>query len=187
MVEKFYKLVLTFNSTALILVVFAIKDGKTVDKLIPYAPNMPSYISYCLYILIPILTTYLSVKLTKYLSSDDFVTESNKSITIQLELANNAYLPSYLGYFFVALSVPNAEVMIYVYSLLFIFTYLSQTLYFNPLFLILGFNFYYLTTLHNKKVFMITKNEYNIPDDVIIQKAKRINSFTFIHIQEETR
>lgn len=185
MIENFYKLCLTFNSTVLILVVYAIKSNKTIDKLVHVVPALPEFISYCFYILVPILTTYLTVRLTKHLSNDHFVSETNNSIIKQLELANNAYLPSYLGYFFVALSVPSDEVMVYVYLILFVFTFLSQTLYFNPIFLVLGFNFYYLTTDHDKKLLMISKNEFNLPEDVVIPVAKRINSFTFIHMTEE--
>lgn len=183
--EYFYKIVLSFNSTALILAVFCIKEKITLNFFSPLATNLPNYISYCLYLLIPVLTTYLSIKLAKYLTSDNFVSETNKSITAQIETANNAYLPSYLGYFFIALSVPNTEVMIYVYSILFLFTYFSQTLYFNPLFLLWGYNFYYLTTIHNKKVFMITKQEFNTPSEILIKSAKRITNFTYI--QEDSK
>lgn len=70
----------------------------------------------------------------------------DKSSIIEVENANNAFLPSYLGYFFVALSVTNFNTLI-LFSLFYLFfTFLSQTLYFNPLFLLFGYHFYNIST-----------------------------------------
>src|SRR5690606_38431226 len=99
---------------------------------------------------------------------------------VEVEQANNAFLPSYLGYFFVALSVNNSETLIFVFSILFIFTFLSQTLYFNPLFLFFGYHFYNISTVNKVKLFIITKQKINQPEEVEFQKLKRINNFTFI-------
>lgn len=101
-----------------------------------------------------------------------------------VEYANDAFLPSYLGYFFVALDVPNYETLCFVYPLIFVFTFLSQTLYFNPLFLIFGYHFYNLTTANNVRVFMITKKKFKDPKTISFPSLKRINDFTFIDNEE---
>ncbi len=166
-----FKLLLTFNATSLIVVVFFVKEQLTI-KCFCY-----DYVSYILYILIPVFLTYTSIFLSNRLSKDSMVNgEGNKEI----EQANNAYLPSYLGYFFVALSIPRFETLAFVFLILFVFTFLSQTLYFNPLFLLFGYNFYYITTENNIKIFIITKKKIKNPKKIVFEKLNRINDFTFI-------
>ena len=94
--------------------------------------------------------------------------------------ANNSFLPSYLGYFFVALSVGNWETLWFVYGVLFIFTFLSQALYFNPLFLIFGYEFYNVKTKNGTAIFLISRQKYKTPSDIYISTAFRINNYTFI-------
>jgi hypothetical protein len=89
-------------------------------------------------------------------------------------------LPSYLGYFFVALSVSNWETLFFVYGVLFIFTFRSQALYFNPLFLLYGYEFYNITTTSKASIFLISRERYKVPSDIAIAKAFRINNYTFI-------
>ena len=91
-----------------------------------------------------------------------------------------SFLPSYLGYFFVALSINNWETLSFVYGVLFIFTYLSQALYFNPLFLLFGFEFYNIKTKNGTAIFLISRNKYKKPNEIDIEKAHRINNYTFL-------
>lgn len=184
-VNLFFRLFLTFNATSLILVVFLVKEEVTVNNLNPYLEGLPSFVSYILYFLVPVIFTFLSVLLAKGLGDDSIEKEENTNSPITaIEQANNAYLPSYLGYFFVALSVPFYDTLIFVFAILFIFTFLSQTLYFNPLFLFFGFHFYYLTTENNIKIFLITKRILKDPKDLEFPELKRINDFTFIEIKK---
>jgi pilus assembly protein TadC len=184
-VNLFFRLFLTFNATSLILVVFLVKEEVTVNNLNQHLENLPAFISYIIYFLVPVIFTFLSVFLAKSLGDDSIeLEEKQSSPIIAIEQANNAYLPSYLGYFFVALSVPFYDTLIFVFAILFIFTFLSQTLYFNPLFLFFGFHFYYLTTENNIKIFLITKRILKNPKDLEFPELKRINDFTFIEIEK---
>lgn len=171
-----YRLLLTFNATSLIIVIFLIKEEITLNGLHEKLNCLPNYISYLIYFSLPIILTYLSLFISNFLGNSNI---SKGSIT-EVENANNAFLPSYLGYFFVALSVNNCETLIFVFAILFAFTFLSQTLYFNPLFLIFGYHFYNISTSNKAKLFVITKNEINKVDDVGFTSLKRINNFTFI-------
>ena len=172
MINFLYRLLLTFNATSLILVIFLIKER----YYICYLENLPHFISYVIYFLIPIISTLISLLISKCLSKDNFKVGS----IIELEQANNSFLPSYLGYFFVALSVPYTETLLFVFGILFVFTFLSQTLYFNPLFLIFGYQFYYMTTSNNIKIFIITKKTLKNPKNIEFKELRRINNFTFI-------
>lgn len=176
MINFLFRLFLAFNSTSLILVVYWIKSGITLNKFAPSIFHFPNYVSYCIYIVVLFSLTFISLLLSGKLVSDNM----EEGTIINVESANDAFLPSYLGYFFVALDVPNTETLYYVYAIIFVFTFLSQTLYFNPVFLIFGYHFYNLTTVNNVRIFMITKKEFRSPDNLSFPQLKRINNFTFI-------
>jgi hypothetical protein len=159
MLNYLFRLFLAFNSTSLLLVVYWIKSGVTLQIAPPCIFHIPNYVSYCLYILAMLLLTYLSLLFSKYLAKESL----NQGDIINVEYANDAFLPSYLGYFFVALDVPNAE-----------------TLYFNPLFLVFNYHFYNLTTANNVRIFMITKKKFKDPLTVSFPTLLMINDFTYI-------
>lgn len=174
-----FRLLLTINATFLLLIIYCVKKDITVNeylvyKNIDFQPH--SLFSFLIYMLIPLSLTWLSIFLSKYLPKNSFKKEEIKSISH----ANNSFLPSYLGYFFVALSIDNTNTLIFVYTILFIFTFLSQALYFNPLFLIYGYDFYNIETKNGAGIFLISKESYKKPTDVEIESASRINNYTFI-------
>jgi hypothetical protein len=170
-----YRLLLAFNSTYMVIVVFLIQQRYIITKL-----NFLSiYVSYILFILTPVLLTYLSFKVMKYLDNDEI-----KKVHIkEIELANNSFLPSYLGYFFVALGIVDVDTLLIVFFILFIFTFLSQTLYFNPIFLLFGYHFYFLKNINDVKIFLISKKQLKKPNDVDFNQLKRINNYTFIDLE----
>lgn len=153
---------------------------------------IPDFFSYTLYFFVPIILTWVSLLLAKLLAQDSLEKTERIDIgqaqpikvskVIEVEQANNAFLPSYLGYFFVALSIPYFETLVFIFMILFLFTFYSQTLYFNPLFLLFGYHFYYLTTVNKTKVFMITKKSLKNPNDINLPELRRINDFTFIDL-----
>ena len=153
------------------IVVYLIKERYYLPCLV----EQPVWISYIVFLLIPILLTLVSILMRKLLSRDEV-----KCQLLNVEEANNAFLPSYLGYFFVALSVPSTEAMIFIYIIVFTFTYFSQTLYFNPLFLLFRYKFYYITTENNVRLFIISKKEINKASGTIFPKLRRINNNTFL-------
>lgn len=169
-------MVLTINATSLILVTFLIKE-RYYFLIFEKFPIWTSYIIFCI---IPVVLTALSLVMKKSLSKD-----SIETVIKDIEQANNAFLPSYLGYFFVALSVPSIETMIFIYSMLLVFTFVSQTLYFNPLFLCFGYNFYYITTESNIKQFIISKKEIRSTKNLQFKNLRRINNYTYIDMEDE--
>ena len=152
------------------------KEHFLLSNLSPKLNVFPDYISYIVYFLIPVLLTFISLFIANALDNDSMKSGDIKEV----EQANNAFLPSYLGYFFVALGIPYFDTLIFIFAILFVFTFLSQTLYFNPLFLIFGYHFYYLTTDNNIKIFIITKKQLKNLNGMSFDKLKRINNFTFI-------
>lgn len=179
MMNFLFRLLLTFNATSLLVIIYLVQKGQVPGVLGPVfeltiaLPNMAWYV---LYLAVPVILTGLSIALSSSLGKDSFKAGEVASI----EHANNSFLPSYLGYFFVALSVPNWETLIFVYGVLFVFTFLSQALYFNPLFLLFGFEFYNITTKNGASIFLISRQRYKTPLEVEVASANRINDYTFI-------
>lgn len=174
-----FRLLLAFNATSLLLIVFLVQKGYTLGCLFPENPHLaalPNYTSYLFYSAIPLLLTWLSIILSSRLGKDEFKRGSIESI----EHANNSFLPSYLGYFFVALSINGWEALWFVYAILLAFTFLSQALYFNPLFLAFGYEFYNIKTKNGTAIFLISRQRYKKPDEIDISAAHRINDYTFI-------
>lgn len=182
MINIAFKLLLTFNATSLMVIIFIVQKGYTLGHFFGevqhfrWLESLPNILSYILYLAVPIFLTLTSIALSSRLGKDEFKVGE----CLNIEYANNSFLPSYLGYFFVALSVGNCETLIFVYLLLFIFTFLSQALYFNPLFLIFGFEFYNITTRNGTTIFLISRSKYKKTNEVMIPLVFRINDYTYI-------
>lgn len=88
-----FRLLLTFNATSLLVIVFSVKSGFTLQKLFCYfgfvnfIPVFHNLISYFLYVLILLLLTKLSIWISSYLGKDSF--ECGQIISI--EYANNSF------------------------------------------------------------------------------------------------
>lgn len=169
-----YQFFLAFNSTFLIVVVFLVKENYVFNFL----SNFPAYYSWILFVLIPIAFTALSFLIALKLPKDQLSSNSVKEI----ELANNSFLPTYLGYFFVSLGVNEISTLVVVFTIIYVFTFLSQTLYFNPIFLLFGYHFYFIKTSVNIKIFLITQKKLKAPGEYNFEKLRRINNYTFIEL-----
>lgn len=169
-----YQLFLAFNSTYLIVVIYLVKEKYRFNFL----NSLPKFISWILFISIPIVLTAISFLIARRLPKDQL-----KNTTVQeIELANNNFLPTYLGYFFVSLGVNDIPTLVVVFSIIYVFTFLSQTLYFNPIFLLFGYHFYFIKTSQNIKIFLITKKKLKVPGNEGFNNLKRINNYTFIDL-----
>ena len=157
-----FRLLLTFNATSLLVIIFCIQNNFSVKYFYPHpvTVGMPDYLSYLAYTIAPVLLTWLSLALSSFLGKDEF----KEGETETIEHANNSFLPSYLGYFFVALSISDWQALIFVYGILFVFTFLSQALYFNPIFLLFGYEFYNVKTQSGTTIFLISRERYKNSD-----------------------
>lgn len=177
-----FRLLLTFNATSLLVIIFLVHKKYTLGYFFQGIPELQfrgeyaDFISYALYIMVPLVLTGGSLLLSSCLGRDEFKSGEVAGI----EHANNSFLPSYLGYFFVALSINSWNTLFFVYSILFIFTFLSQALYFNPLFLVYGYEFYNIKTRNGAAIFLISRCRYKTPDEIEIKSVSRINNYTFI-------
>lgn len=107
MINIAFRLLLTINATSLLAIIFLVQKGYTLGYFLAdvgclgWLNTLPNTMSYAVYLLIPLLSTGLSILLSSMLGKDEF----KRSDVAGIEHANNSFLPSYLGYFFVALSI----------------------------------------------------------------------------------
>lgn len=166
-----YRCFLTINSIILLAAVYLIKEGVHIP--IKYL-SFP-HVSYFVYVFAPIVMSGFCIWLSRFLG-DDIISGG----VLDVECANDASLPSYLGYFFVALSINDWDTLIWVGVLLLIFTFFSRTSYFNPLFLLFGYKFYYVTVKGKIKFSIISRGDIFKIEGLAFEKLKRINNYTFI-------
>lgn len=174
MIKLLYKIFLALSSTYFIIIVYLIKDHFKFDFLCRYS----EFYSWALLFLISMALTAASFLVLLLLGNDNISSTDVKEI----EMANNSFLPTYLGYFFVSLGITDNPTLIFIFIIIFIFTLFSQSLYFNPIFLLFGYQFYFIKNSSNQKIFLITKKDLKTPGADDFPKLKRINDFTFIEI-----
>lgn len=169
-----FNLLLNLSASSYVVVVFLIK----AKIKLPFLPQRLGCISYTFYLIVPLIAAELCLRMPRSLSPGDI----QGNIT-EVELASYSFLPNYLGYFFVALSIPDFQTLIYVYGVIFIFTHLSQALCFNPMFLIFGYQFYFVTSEDGTKIFLITRQDMKAYQDATFDNLRKINEFTFIDLR----
>ena len=101
------------NSIILLAADYLIKEGIQIP--IKYL-SFP-HVSYFIYVFAPIIMSGFCIWLSRFLG-DDIISGG----VLDVECANDASLPSYLGYFFVALSISDWDTLIWVLILMLIFT-----------------------------------------------------------------
>ena len=170
-----YKAVLTLNATSWMLVVYGIKSQLNFYDI------SVLWIGIVL-LFIPIALSFIALKLAKYLENDSL------DCCQEIFLADNEFLPVYLGYFFVSLSVPDDTTMGFLYVIVFVFTWFSQTQYFNPLYLLLGYHYYHVLTKCGTRIFIIYRgNVIRNRKDAMFRHLKRLNDTTYLANHQEER
>ncbi len=163
-----FRFLLTLNATLWMIVVYALKAEWTYQSI-------PAWGIALLILCLPILLSALSIGIASKLGSDSIHGCSECS------LADQEFLPVYLGYFFISLSVPDDITMLFLYIIVFVFTFISQTQYFNPIFLLFGYHYYHVLTPQGTKVFIIARGKViRNKSYLAFDNLRRINDTTYI-------
>ena len=166
---------MTFSSISFFLIIFLVHNK--IDFIPAIAEKVKiSFIIYLLYIFIPFILGSTSIFISKLLSTSEI-----RKVT-SIETANNDFLANYLAFFFVALSVDDLTTFWIVLGMTTLFTFFSRVSYFNPVFLVFGFNFYYVSTGENVKIMLISKQKLRNPDEFSSMQVRRINEYTFMEV-----
>ena len=176
----------TLLSLSVIFLVFAIKEGKTLDKVSTdlelinasqwFDNNIPDFGSYILYVTILLILMWLLYWSKKILPHFDM--QQQNEITI--EPMGSEMMIAYFGLFFFSLSVNSIFALTMIFILLFISMLVSNTYMYNPLLCFLRYKFYYITLSNRKKCILISKNKYAYNDKVIFNKLYKLNEYTYI-------
>ena len=167
MLNFLYKLLLTFNSTSWVIVIYGIKEKWTIC-------NCPYWVFSIILLLIPVLTSFISILCFRGLSKDNITACS------EVENANNTFIPTYLGYFFVGLSINDYVLLIFVYVIIFVFALIGQGQYFNPIYLLFGYKFYNVLTNKGTRLFIITRRSIRNIKDGSFPLLRRLNETTYV-------
>ena len=169
------RLFLTSSSVSFFVIVFMIQNG-----IYFYKEELGNYwlIIIAIYLLSPFLATLVSLGICKLLAKDSLKTVQS------IETSNNDFLSNYLAFFFVALSIKNDDMTAFwvVFGMTVLFTFVSRVSFFNPIFLVFGYNFYYVQTAENIKVMLISRQKLKNPSTFDEITVRRINDYTFIEI-----
>lgn len=170
-----YRIWLAINSTFWLITIFGIKEN---CKFV-FGNRLATDI---VLIIAPIASTLITSFLFKIFAQKE--TANIKPAEIQL--ADNEFLPVYLGYFFVSLSISELYVFFFVYLLILGFVYISQYQYFNPILIIFRYHFYHITTEKRTKIFGIIKGDIiRKAEDIDLERLQRLNDTTFIGWREK--
>lgn len=178
-IENIFKLIVRFLisaiSTCLLPSLYLIKSRY---ELI----DVPMWINYAIYIGSPLILGLVMLQWFKIQPKDSITYDIQK-----LSPVNNEYLPIYLGYIFVALSIPNpcdGEIdvisLLVVYIMICLFVTGSKSLSFNPIFIIYGYGYYKIRTKSNIEVFIISKRKFNKhAEHINFPQLKKVNDFVY--------
>ena len=144
-------------------IIYAIKEGWTIGKI-------PSHLFGILLLIIPVFLSWLSLALSRFLGAESPVVNCK-----EFNLADGEFLPIYLGYFFVSVGVSEHFTMAVVYLIVFVFTFLSQTQYYNPIYLLFGYHYYCLLYT---SIFL-----FSIQASTVSRLTPRYSQISFIEYQ----
>lgn len=168
--KKVYRMFLTLNATSLMILVYLIKEEHWICCFGQW--------SIAIYFLGLLIYTRICLILCVCLKK-----ASIEGGIQQISIATNGYITTYLGLFFVALSIPAKDEATFwtVFLILNLFIYNSQTIYFNPLLCLFGYNFYAIHTDLGTRVYVITRKK-NIKGICGLEfpKLRKINEFTYL-------
>lgn len=103
---------------------------------------------------------------------------------VNVEMANDFYLPIYLGYIFVSLSFSDFKSFILFFALIVIVLSRTRFFYFNPIFILLGYKYYFINNSDGSKILIISKKEIKNKSELFqgMQNIDlvKINEFTFM-------
>ncbi len=148
-----------------------------------------TYVAYVIYLIALLILSFFSIKFSfKYL--DQNVIERKK--VKEFEQANDFYLPIYLGYAFVAISLPTLKSFLLFFVLMLIVLARTRFFYFNPIFLVLGYKFYFIKQTDDSKILIILKKEIKTVEELFDDgngslvdsiSITKVNDYTFLILE----
>lgn len=179
--EKMFQMIFKIILTAIALLpsvwVFAIAQKFSINDVVSFFPDCLLLSHFALFCSIIVLSR-LAFETRRCLSSDGIP----EGVIDDIRPANDGFLPSYLGYFFVALAIDDWLTFVYVFAFITIFVYSSRISYLNPVLFLFGYKFF-LIRCRNVERLILTKKNLHSPASLCFRKLKRVNNYTFIDME----
>ncbi|MCI5830168.1 MAG: hypothetical protein SPJ89_10220 [Treponema sp.] len=181
-INKFF---FTLASLSYYWTVFLIVQEKDLVKKIQQIINCnffnkdyTCFISKIIYLALPVIISFITIKLASLFNKEFIEPE-----IISSEEINVNFIPTYLGYFFVALSFNNdikISSVTLVFLILCFFVLVGSKHFYNPLFYISGFKLYKIKTKDGFESVIYSKKEIVTGISLKNWNIHRINKFTYI-------
>lgn len=135
---------------------------------------------------IPILLSWAFFRLAILICPNDSLVLPVQKVSS----ANKEYLPVYLSYFFVSLSISGGSqeglaygVLSVFFFIIWMFTSLTTTYYFNPLLMLLGYQFYNVTSHNGIELFVLSRKVIRKNDtDITFPRLKKMTETVYFVI-----
>lgn len=181
MIRVIFKFLFTFVSLLFLAVIYLINSKTEIGALTGLhitGVDMPAWVSYTIYCVVTVLLTFVSSLFFKQFEKLEIRNDNIKCI----ESADCFFLPIYVAYVFVGLSILGLTQLFFCYAILSLLCFSAQTYLFNPVFYLLGYKFYFLTNSINQKVLVMTKRKILLSSCVDFPKLYRINDYTYVEL-----
>ncbi len=143
-----------------------------------FIKNNSCLLSKLLFLLLPFIMSLLTIFLAHL-----FNKERIESKITSVEEISIDFIPTYIGYFFVALSFSEKNKIVNVvliFSILFVFTLVGSKHLFNPLFYFFRYKLYKVKTEDGFESVIYSRKDISIGDSLKTFNIHRINNFTYI-------
>lgn len=167
---------LTFSATWTFVITYYLRRIFEYDKLFEvYRSYMLNHLAISLILVAGTLAMIVIPIVIVRLKKNDHISKVKL-----VELMDNSFIPTYLGYFFVSMSVNNFKSMMVFYLIIFVFTYISGIEYFNPIFLFMGYHIYKVESDQGVQNIIILKTQN------VIRKSESMNDLNLYRINNMT-
>lgn len=173
-----YILLYTIVSLFLLVVVYFINKGASLE--ISMEHNSYYYCTFLVLMFCYWLFSWLLTKGFKYLAIDYLLSSDIENI----EAADATFVPMYFAYIFIGLSIQSFTSLLLCYLLLVMICYCAQTYYFNPLYYLFGYKYYFVTNSVKQKLLIMSRRRIPLGAKINFNSLARINDFTYIDIEK---
>lgn len=163
------------------LVVIFILQNRDIQMFICENIGFNNLIAALCIIVVALLSSHLYIYCVKKYYQN---TQSEPMECSEVTIAEPKYIPVYIAYFVIAVSINNLLIFSVVFILIYLLILKGKFSYFNPYLLFLGYHFYEVSIDSNQekyakyKLFLISKQA--IKDVKIHNELIRLNNFTFL-------
>lgn len=138
-------------------------------------------LSVCL-VITGILLVLLLLKIYKH-----FIKSNETFKAFSIKTAEPIYIPTYIGYFVLAISINDFFLFVIIGTILCYLLYKTKIFYFNPLLILLGYNYYEVNDQQGNSILLITKTKalkISTSKGKSFENLIRLNNFTFIELSK---